>query len=130
MLLIDTHIWLRWLLPDDPLPQNLVDLIETANALAVSAISCWEVVMLERFRRIELPLPVDQWLKEALSGSYVQALPVSPAVARLAGQLPYHHKDPADRFIITTAIVNKSKLISLDGWFSAYSELDSLLISG
>jgi len=81
MILMDTHIWLRWLLPDDPLPKNLIDLIETADALAVSAISCWEVVMLERFRRIELPLPIDQWLKEALRGSDVQVLPVSAAAA-------------------------------------------------
>lgn len=130
MILMDTHIWLRWLLQDDPLPQNLLDLIETADALAVSAISCWEVVLLERFRRIELPLPVDQWLKEALSGSDVQALPVNAAAARLAGQLPYHHKDPADRFIIATAVVGRLKLISLDSWFPAYSELDDLLITG
>ncbi len=130
MILLDTHIWLRWLLPDEPLPQNLIDLIETADALAVSAISCWEVVMLERFRRIELPLPIDQWLKEALRGSDVQVLPVSAAVAQLAGQLPYHHKDPADRFIIATAIVSKIKLISLDGQFPAYSGLDDLLING
>ena len=130
MILMDTHIWLRWLLPDDPLPQNLLDLIETADALAVSAVSCWEVVMLERFRRIELPLPVDQWLKEALSGSDVQTQPVNAAAARLAGQLPYHHKDPADRFIIATAVVGKLELISLDSWFPAYSELDELLITG
>lgn len=130
MILMDTHIWLRWLLPDDPLPQNLLDLIETADALAVSAISCWEVVLLERFHRIELPLPVDQWLKEALSGSDVKALPVSGAVAHCAGQLPYHHKDPADRFIIATAIVSKIKLISLDSCFPLYSGLDELLITG
>jgi PIN domain nuclease of toxin-antitoxin system len=130
MILMDTHIWLRWLLPDDPLPQNLLDLIEIADALAVSAISCWEVVLLERFHRIELPLPVDQWLKEALSGSDVKALPVNGAVAQRAGQLSYHHKDPADRFIIATAIVSKIKLISLDSWFPAYSELNELLITG
>ena len=130
MILMDTHIWLRWLLPDDPLPQNLTDLIETADALAVSAISCWELVLLERFRRIELPLPVDKWLKEALRGSDVQVLPVSGTVAQRAGQLPYHHKDPADRFIIATAIVSKIKLISLDSCFPLYSELDDLLISG
>lgn len=130
MILMDTHIWLRWLLPDEPLPQNLIDLIETADALAVSAISCWAVVLLEGFRRIALPLPIDQWLKEALRGSDVQVLPVSAAVAQLVGQLPYHHKDPADRFIIATAIVSKIKLISLDGQFPAYSGLDDLLING
>jgi hypothetical protein len=33
MILMDTHIWLRWLLPDDPLPQKLIDIIESAESL-------------------------------------------------------------------------------------------------
>jgi PIN domain nuclease of toxin-antitoxin system len=129
MILMDTHIWIRWLLPGDPLPKNLTDLIETADALAVSSISCWEVVLLEKFHRIELPLPVEQWLKEALTGSDVRALPITDTVAGLAGQLPYHHKDPADRFIIATAVLHKIRLISFDSWFPSYTELNDLLIS-
>jgi PIN domain nuclease of toxin-antitoxin system len=113
MILMDTHIWLRWLLPDDPLPQNVIELIETTEYLAVSAISCWEIVLLEKLHRIELPLPVDEWLKEALNESVVTALPVTGTIASLAGLLPYHHKDPADRFIIATAIHHDMKLISL-----------------
>jgi PIN domain nuclease of toxin-antitoxin system len=46
MILLDTHIWIRWLMPTDPLPQNLTDLIETADSLVVSSISCWEVILL------------------------------------------------------------------------------------
>jgi PIN domain nuclease of toxin-antitoxin system len=130
MILLDTHIWIRWLLPDDPLPQNLIDLIEPADSLAVSSISCWEVVLLEKFHRIELPLPADEWLREALAGSGVTALPVTDTVAALAGQLPYHHKDPADRFIIATAVLNNIKLISFDSQFPAYAELNDLLITG
>jgi PIN domain nuclease of toxin-antitoxin system len=128
MILIDTHIWIRWLLPNDPLPLSLIDLIETTDSLAVSSISCWEIVMLERFNRIELPLPVDEWLQEALNGSEVNALPINENIAMLAGQLPYHHKDPADRFIIATAIINKIKLISLDSSFKLYQELNDYLI--
>jgi PIN domain nuclease of toxin-antitoxin system len=128
MILIDTHIWIRWLLPNDPLPLSLIDLIETTDSLAVSSISCWEIVMLERFNRIELPLPVDEWLQEALNGSEVNALPINENIAMLAGQLPYHHKDPADRLIIATAIINKIKLISLDSSFKLYQELNDYLI--
>lgn len=128
MILIDTHIWIRWLLPNDPLPLSLIDLIETTDSLAVSSISCWEIVMLERFNRIELPLPVDEWLQEALNGSEVNTLPINENIAMLAGQLPYHHKDPADRFIIATAIINKIKLISLDSSFKLYQELNDYLI--
>lgn len=129
MILMDTHIWLRWLLPDEPLSENLIKLIETTEYLAVSSISCWEVVLLEKLHRIELPLPVDEWLKEALIGSSVTALPVTATIASLAGLLPYHHKDPADRFIIATAIHHDMKVVSFDGIFPSYIELNDLLIT-
>jgi PIN domain nuclease of toxin-antitoxin system len=129
MILMDTHIWLRWLLPDEPLSENLIKLIETTEYLAVSSISCWEVVLLEKLHRIELPLPVDEWLKEALIGSAVTALPVTATIASLAGLLPYHHKDPADRFIIATAIHHDMKVVSFDGIFPSYIELNDLLIT-
>ncbi len=129
MILMDTHIWLRWLLPDEPLSENLIKLIETTEYLAVSSISCWEIVLLEKLHRIELPLPVDEWLKEALIGSAVTALPVTAKIASLAGLLPYHHKDPADRFIIATAIHHDMKVVSFDGIFPSYIELNDLLIT-
>jgi len=75
-----------------------------------------------------LPLPVDEWLQEALNGSEVNALPINENIAMLAGQLPYHHKDPADRLIIATAIINKIKLVSLDSSFKLYQELNDYLI--
>lgn len=130
MILMDTHIWIRWLLPNDRLPQRLIDLIETTDSLAVSSISCWEIVLLEKFRRIKLPLSVNEWLEEALSGSEVTALPINERIASMAGQLPYHHKDPADRFIIATPIINNIRLISFDNRFPLYTELNDFLITG
>ncbi len=129
MILMDTHIWIRWLLPNDPLPPKINDFLETTDSLAVSSISCWEAVLLERLNRIELPLTVDRWLEEALSGSGVYVLPINKTIAILAGRLPYHHRDPADRFIIATAIINNIELISFDSRFSSYVELNELLVT-
>lgn len=42
MLLLDTHIWLRWQ-NVGKLPNRLIDEIETADKVVVSAISCWEL---------------------------------------------------------------------------------------
>ena len=39
MILLDTHIWIRWLLPSQPLPINLVRQIEQTETVMVSAIS-------------------------------------------------------------------------------------------
>ena len=97
----------------DPLPIRLLEQIEQAERVAVSAISCWERVMLVQKQRIEIPLPVEQWLKEATTGSKVEVLPITCEIARLAGTLPEHHKDPADRIIIATAVCHNLKLMSL-----------------
>jgi PIN domain nuclease of toxin-antitoxin system len=126
MILMDTHIWVRWLLPNDPLPHNLIDLIETENFLTVSSISCWEIVLLDKFRRIELPLPIDEWLEEALNGSGVTVMPINRAIASLAGRLPYHHKDPADRFIIATSILNNIRLHDLEGYMTESNKISVL----
>jgi PIN domain nuclease of toxin-antitoxin system len=44
MILLDTHVWVRWLDPEvKPLPQSLLDHLATEDKLAVSAVTCWEV---------------------------------------------------------------------------------------
>ncbi|OQW90938.1 MAG: hypothetical protein BWK78_05850 [Thiotrichaceae bacterium IS1] len=124
MILLDTHIWLRWLL----LSIKLVEKIEHADAVFVSAISCWEIVMLVQTQRIVLDQPIEQWLAEASTGSEV--LPLTCQISCVTATLPAHHKDPADRFIIATALYHDLKLMSLDRMFSAYQELTERLIAG
>ena len=53
MIVLDTHAWVRWLDPTaNPLPPKLIDRIEAAETLAISAITCWEVAWLHRRERI------------------------------------------------------------------------------
>jgi PIN domain nuclease of toxin-antitoxin system len=63
-----------------------------------------------------------------LAGSGVDCLPVSRAVAVRAAQLPEHHRDPADRLILATAIEQQTTLVSLDAAFDAYKEHIRMLI--
>lgn len=128
MIIMDTHIWLRWLSHDEPLSASLVKKIEQAPELAVSAISCWEVAYLAKRGRISIAIPIKEWLKAALDMSDVKMLPIDTEVARIAAELPEHHRDPADRFIIATAVHHKAKIISLDTQFPLYQEIKRLLI--
>jgi PIN domain nuclease of toxin-antitoxin system len=111
-----------------PLPQGLLDHIATADKLAVSAISCWEIAWLHRRGRLELTVPLEQWTDWALGDSGVICLPVQREIAMLSANLPEHHRDPADRMIIATAIHHDIQLASLDGAFSAYQEVAAHLI--
>ena len=128
MILLDTHIWIRWLIPADPLPGSVITRIESASQLGVSAISCWEVAMLVERQRLTLPLPLTEWIDEATQGSGVEIIPVSREAACLAALLPQHHRDPADRIIIATALCLDSLLISFDEKFSAYFPEEGKLV--
>ena len=129
MILLDTHIWVRWLEPENgPLPTRLQELLDASDRLAVSAISCWEIAYLERLGRTRLPLPIDAWMQAALAESNIESLPLTPQISTRAAGLPLIHRDPADRFIIATALQYRLPLISLDEKFPQYADLDGLLV--
>ncbi len=131
MLLLDTHIWIRWQNPQPSsmaLSKPLINLIETADSVAISAISCWELGQLVKRQRVQISLPLDEWVQAALED--IQVLPIDRAIALKASQLPEHHRDPADRIIIATALIYHASLISLDAIFPTYTELEGHLISG
>ena len=49
-------------------------------------------------------------------------------IAVLAANLPDHHRDPADRIIIATAITYDAQLMSFDKQFRKYDEIHKLLL--
>jgi PIN domain nuclease of toxin-antitoxin system len=128
VIVLDTHIWVRWLLSADPLPDPLVAQIQNEAQVGISSISCWEVTMLVARNRIELSLPIDDWLKEATLKSGVEVIPIDCKIAKLAADLPQHHRDPADRIIIATALYLGASLMSLDQQFPNYFKNHGSLI--
>ena len=128
MILLDTHIWLRWLSPDGAeLPKSALAKLEADDDLAVSAVSCWEVAYLARRGRLVLPIPIAEWLAEALTGSGVTCIPLHWQIAAAAANLADVHRDPADRFIIATALTTGRQLLTLDSVIPSYPELTGLL---
>jgi PIN domain nuclease of toxin-antitoxin system len=129
MIILDTHIWLRWIIRNGRgLPADILAAIHSEPRVAVSAISCFEVPYLLKRRRITLPLPVEEWLRDALSPAGIESLPVSWEIAFRSAQLPEHHRDPADRIIIATTLAYDARLASLDSAFPNYEELAGRLI--
>ena len=129
MIVLDTHIWHWWTNQiDGRLSAATTALIEEADEVAVSAISCFEMAWLHSHGRIDLGMSVDDWLSEVKASQTVMFLPVTPRIAARAVTLPEHHKDPQDRMIIATALAYRARLLSFDEYFPAYQELNGLLI--
>ncbi len=128
MLILDTHALYWWVnRTPDKLGQRQIDAIETAESLAVSAMTCWEMAWLVEHGRIALQLSVSDWLDQ-VEANGVAIIPVSRATAKRAVSLPEHHKGPVDRIIIATAVEHQAQLISVDGRFPDYQELTGLLV--
>jgi PIN domain nuclease of toxin-antitoxin system len=75
-----------------------------------------------------LPLATTEWLKKALEPAGIACLPVTCEIGAIAAALPEHHRDPADRIIIATALAHDAKLLSLDSAFLQYEQLNDRLI--
>ena len=127
MILLDTHIWVRWLISED-INSELTELIENSSEVCVSSISCWEVVYLAKRGRIEHPIPAERWIEVGLHETQISCLPIDQHIAVISANLPDHHRDPADRIIIATAIIYDARLMSFDRQFREYHELDGLLL--
>jgi PIN domain nuclease of toxin-antitoxin system len=89
--------------------------------LGISAISCWEVAKLVEYGRLTLPLPVLDWLDQALAYPGMRLLELTPRIAVESTQLPgTFHRDPADQLIVATARIYTCPLVTLDGRIRAY----------
>jgi PIN domain nuclease of toxin-antitoxin system len=117
-VILDTHIWVWWLLPSSPLPDRermALDRIATDNGILVPAICLWEAQMLHRKKRIELPVPFATWLRRATAADMLNVLPLNADTVIAVDDLPAgFHGDPADRMIVATARVHDLSLATHD----------------
>ena len=117
-VLLDTHMWIWWLLPDSPLSsaeRNALDAEATEGGLCLSPISMWEAQVLHVKGRLKLDVPFAVWLREAASDAVVTLLPIDIHVIAALDALPASvHGDPADRLIIATARAHAVPLATRD----------------
>lgn len=124
-LLLDTHIWIWLMNGDSSLSKRSQKRIEDAREngnIFISAISVWEIGMLEKKQRIILNKPCLEWIKDSLHyGISVSAL--TPEIAIESCQLPsYSAGDPVDRMIIATARIESLMLLTCDERILAYGQ--------
>ena len=116
-ILIDTHIFL-WLIyqPSKIKNSHLLILQDTKNDIHVSAISIAEIMIKKSIGKLE----VEFDLNEAVDKLGLSLLDYDAFSALHLANLPFHHKDPFDRMIISQAIENNFKIITVDSKFSLY----------
>lgn len=120
MIVLDTHTLIWWVSDDSQLSdqarRELARESEDAKGrILVSAITPWEIAMLQKKGRLALAMDVDEWLLAVESLDRVNFVPVTARVAVASVSLPGEfHKDPADRFIVALAREMNAPLVTAD----------------
>jgi PIN domain nuclease of toxin-antitoxin system len=118
VLLLDTCVLIYDALSPEKLSRRAVAELErgrSSGALACCDISLWEIAMLARRGRITVPGEIKNLLNDMVLANRLTILSITPEIAALsADEGVFAHKDPADRIIAATAMINKVPLVTCD----------------
>lgn len=130
MILLDTHALIWWVSGSPSLSGRARRAIERARrstGMAVSAISFLELATIVRRGRLDLGLPLAEWLREVGQIAELRVEPVTAEIAQTAGSLgDAYPGDPVDRVIAATAINLQLRLVTADQRLRAAPRLRTL----
>jgi PIN domain nuclease of toxin-antitoxin system len=130
LIVLDTHVLVWWLTQAPGLStggKRAIGKHTAAGEIVASTISVLEIVTAVRRGRLQLTVPVEQWLADMRSIPELHMEPVSADIAALAGSLPEPmHGDPADRIIAATATTLGAALVTADDRLRALPALQTI----
>ncbi|HUP53406.1 MAG TPA: type II toxin-antitoxin system VapC family toxin [Longimicrobiales bacterium] len=114
-LLLDTHVLIWW---DEGarLTAKATDAIRSADQVYVSAASGWEIAIKASLGR----LSTDRRVVDAVVESGFEELAVRLVHAEGVQALPWHHRDPFDRLLVSQALADTLTVVTRDRIFDAY----------
>jgi len=120
-LLLDTHALIWFISGDNQLSEQAKEaFLNQNNKLFFSKASLWEMTIKISLGKLVL---AEHWLnaikKEMLSNG-IQWLEIEIDHCKTLAGLPFHHRDPFDRLLISQAISESMCIISIDSQFSRY----------
>ena len=116
MILLDTHVLLWWALDPDRLSSAAaasLHAMERRGGFA-SAISIWELGIKVQRGKLDLGISIAEFTRRIQKSGIIELLPVTTATWLRSLELAWDHRDPGDRVIVATAILQDLPLLTAD----------------
>ena len=121
-LLLDTHAFIWFIDGDNSLPEKAVNTIkEINNKCFISVASLWEIAIKSSLKKIELKSGFNK-INDFLAENDIDILPITFDHLQKLLELPYHHRDPFDRIIISQGLSENFTIVTKDKEFESYTE--------
>jgi PIN domain nuclease of toxin-antitoxin system len=119
--LLDTHT-LLWITTDNPKLSKKAKstYLNSQNEIFVSIASIWELSIKISLKKLDIKLPLKSFVDIHILGNNIKILELELNHIYKLEKLPFHHRDPFDRLIISQSIENKIPILSIDKMFDSY----------
>lgn len=125
-IIIDTHIFVWFMEGTNNLSSKEIKLINkiiNSSQIIISAISFWEIAMLEKLKKISISIPIKDWINKAISQKGIKIAGLDIDILIESVYLPGNfHKDPADRMIVATSRIKEIPLLTHDTRIIKYGQ--------
>jgi len=120
-ILLDTNAFI-WFSEDDKKlsDKGRVMIEEENNIIFVSVATFWEIAIKKSIGKLEMTLPINELYRKAIDNGF-EILSILFEHIQQIETLPYYHKDPFDRIIISQSIVEDMTVVTSDDIFRKYN---------
>jgi len=118
--LLDTHA-IIWLIEDSSkMPSEIKEIVKLPeNDIFICSVSFWEIVIKMSLGKLSIGLPFDELLAH-VKNSDIIILHIEDSYLKRLFELPFLHKDPFDRLIVSTAQADDLTIITIDDNIQKY----------
>jgi len=114
VIVLDTVALLFWMFERVRLSKDAARAIASADRIAVSSISIWEIGVKVNTGKLSIPLPVPELAERLERVDRLDLLAVDLRTWLKVLDLDWAHRDPADRTIVATAALLACPLLTPD----------------
>jgi PIN domain nuclease of toxin-antitoxin system len=120
-VLLDTHVFLWLIIGDERLSKKAKQVfLDPQNQIFLSAVSLWEIGIKKSLGKLSLKNGWVKQLEKEMKINTIQVLPIEMTHCDHISKLPFHHRDPFDRMLISQAIAERMAIVTGDSRFSDY----------
>jgi PIN domain nuclease of toxin-antitoxin system len=127
-MVLDTHALLWWALDPGKLSRAAAARLSEMEIHGgyASAISIWELGIKVQRGKLELGISIDEFARRIDRTAIVQLRAVDTPTWLRSLELPWQHRDPADRVIVATALMLRVPLLTADAEIHRFSDIECI----